>query len=152
MNDTSIDPIQDAENQITVLFANGRRMTQRAARLVHPELQASGLHVMRILQKRGPLRPSAIAGYLEIDRSAVSRIINPLDAHGLVERVTDPEDRRAFTVSLTEEGATRLGVLSTEPTGPLRAVLSSWDPDDVATLARLLARLNDDAATQEIGR
>lgn len=152
MSDTSVDMIQDVETQMSVLFANGRRLTQRAARMVHPELQTSGLYVMRMLQKHGPLRPSAIAENLEIDRSAVSRIISPLDGLGLVERVTDPGDRRAFIISLTEEGRARLANLSAEPNGPLRSMLAGWNPDDVAALARLLTRLNEETVTRGLTR
>jgi DNA-binding MarR family transcriptional regulator len=152
MSDISNDPIQDVENQIAILFSNGRRVVDKATKAVHPDLQPSGLFLLRMLAKRGPLRPSVIADRLEVDRSAVSRLISSVESLGLVTRLADPLDKRAYTVALTGEGQGRLDTTSAGPDGPLRRLLVKWEPEDIANLSRLLARLNDDAAAQEIGQ
>jgi DNA-binding MarR family transcriptional regulator len=45
------------------------------------------------------------AEYLGIDRSGTSRYADRLEAAGLVERTTDPLDRRAALLSLTAAAA-----------------------------------------------
>jgi len=140
-------PIEDVENQFAILFANSRRMLNRFAATVHPDLHPSGMFLMRMLEKRGPLRPSVIAEHLDVDRSAVSRLIAFVERLGLVTRIADPQDKRAYTVELTDEGRSRLGKLSVEQTGPLRILLKDWPRDDIETFARLLTRLNDDMTT-----
>jgi DNA-binding MarR family transcriptional regulator len=145
MDDSPADPIHDVETEIATLFANGRRITQKAARTVHPDLHPSGLYLIRMLQKQGPSRPSVIAEYFEVDRSAISRLITSLESLGLIERQADPADKRAQMLALTAEGISRLGHLASSMDSPLRARLKDWAPEDLVTLARLLARLNEDA-------
>jgi DNA-binding MarR family transcriptional regulator len=140
-------PIEDVETQFAVLFATSRRMLNRTAATVHPDLHPSGMFLMRMLEKRGPLRPSVIAEHLDVDRSAVSRLIAFVERLGLVTRIADPQDKRAYTVELTDDGRSRLGTLSVEQTGPLRILLRDWPQDDIETFARLLARLNEGLST-----
>ena len=45
-----------------------------------------------------------IASVLELDSPSVSRLIDKLYKDGLVERVEDPDDRRALNISLTAKG------------------------------------------------
>ena len=141
--DQQTSPIEDVETQFAILFANSRRMLHESARTVHPELHSSGLFLLRMLENRGPLRPSAIAERLEVDRSAVSRLVSFTERLGLVTRLPDPQDKRAFTGALTNEERERFGRLSAEQTGPLRTLLRDWSQDDLETFPRLLARLND---------
>jgi hypothetical protein len=53
---------------------------------------------------------------------------------------------------LTGEGQGRLDTTSAGPDGPIRRLLVKWEQEDIANLSRLLARLNDDAAAQEVGQ
>jgi DNA-binding MarR family transcriptional regulator len=48
-----------------------------------------------------------IAKSVHLSQSALSRVIGRLEAAGLVERSMCPEDRRAVTVCLTDEGLQR---------------------------------------------
>lgn len=142
MQQAPADAIREVENQISALFTNGRTFVRQAAKLVHPELQPSGLHLMRMMEKCGPMRPSTLAEHMDVDRSAISRLINGLDDLGLIERTPDPKDKRAQMIALTEEGKQRLDWLKSDSEGPIRLALREWDEEDVAALARLLARLN----------
>ena len=142
MQQAPANAIRDVENQISALFTNGRTFLRQAARLVHPDLLPSGLHLMRMLDKCGPMRPSTLAGQMDVDRSAISRLITSLDELGLIERTPDPKDKRAQMVAISEEGKQRLDALKSDTEGPIRVALREWDEEDIAALAQLLARLN----------
>jgi DNA-binding MarR family transcriptional regulator len=131
-------PAAQVEAQLSVLFSNGRRIMRDAAKMVHPELQPSGLYILQMLDRRGAMRPSAVADYLEVDRSAVSRLIVSVESLGLVERLSDPDDRRSYRVALTVLAKEGLGRVS----WPLRDALQDWAPDELEVLARLLEKLN----------
>src|SRR5918994_4141391 len=59
---------------------------------------------LRHLRAWGPMRPTALADTLGTGASYVSKIVRRLEQDGLVERSTDPSDRRATLITLTEAG------------------------------------------------
>ena len=56
-----------------------------------------------------PLRMSEMAERLVLSRGGTTKVIDRLEAAGLVERSMDPTDRRALMVSVTPEGNAMLG-------------------------------------------
>jgi DNA-binding MarR family transcriptional regulator len=93
---------------------------------------------------RTGVRASDVAQALGLDKSTVSRGLSQLETLGLIERVGDPDDGRARLLRLTEIGAERFGTMRIQRQAEFRALLDRWEPTDVATLGRLLARLNLD--------
>lgn len=86
-------------------------------------------------------RAGDLAARLQIAPSVVSRALVPLEQAGLVERTTDPDDARAARLGLTVAGRARLETARREFVDRLAPVLDDWDADDVATLTRLMDRL-----------
>jgi DNA-binding MarR family transcriptional regulator len=58
-------------------------------------------------EKRGEIKPSALAEAFETTRSNVSHCISSLEARGLVERKIDPDDARAVQLLLLPRGKKR---------------------------------------------
>src|SRR5262245_8652116 len=65
-------------------------------------LTASEGMVMRYLQANPVAPPNQVAASVGLQRSNLSTLLRGLEAKGLVERHTSPEDRRGVTVRLTE--------------------------------------------------
>lgn len=61
-------------------------------------------HTLMELDANGPLSVSALAGRFALDQSTLSRTIDGMVRSGMVERVTDPNDRRAIQVQLSAQG------------------------------------------------
>jgi DNA-binding MarR family transcriptional regulator len=57
-----------------------------------------------LFERRGEIKPSALAEAFETTRSNVSHCISSLEAKGLVERKIDPEDARAVQLVLRPKG------------------------------------------------
>jgi DNA-binding MarR family transcriptional regulator len=55
-------------------------------------------------EKRGEIKPSALAEAFETTRSNVSHCISSLEAKGLLQRKIDPEDARAVQLVLRPQG------------------------------------------------
>jgi len=51
-------------------------------------------------------RPSDIGKILNVDNSAITRMVDRLEKKNLIKRVPDPNDRRSFFLDLTEQGLT----------------------------------------------
>src|SRR6202789_1147289 len=58
-------------------------------------------------EKRGEIKPSALAEAFQTTRGNVSHCISSLEAKGLVERKIDPEDARAVQLVLRPQGRRR---------------------------------------------
>lgn len=61
-------------------------------------------HVLRILERGGPLSPSAIGRRLLIAKQNMTTLIDRLVNENLVERKSDAADRRVKHVVITEQG------------------------------------------------
>jgi DNA-binding MarR family transcriptional regulator len=79
-------------------------------RLLAAELRPLGVtpsqaEVLRVLRDHGPLTLSALGGLLVCETgNSPSRLVDRLVAQELVQRDTDPDDRRYLALSLTAEG------------------------------------------------
>jgi DNA-binding MarR family transcriptional regulator len=60
-----------------------------------------------LFEKRGEVKPSALALAFDTTRSNVSHCISSLEAKGLVRRMIDPEDARAVQLVLQPQGKRR---------------------------------------------
>ncbi len=67
--------------------------------------------VLGLLWEEGETTPGRIAEALMLDSSSVAGLLNRLQAAGLVERETDPSDRRRVRVTSTERGREIAGQL-----------------------------------------
>jgi DNA-binding MarR family transcriptional regulator len=93
--------------------------TSRAARTMEASLnlvlQEEGVSVFEALmlaaiffEKRGEIKPSALAESFETTRGNVRHCISSLEAKGLVARQIDPNDARAVQLLLKPQGRRRV--------------------------------------------
>jgi DNA-binding MarR family transcriptional regulator len=94
--------------------------------------------VLANIERRGPLRLSALVARMGVDQSTISRQIRPLEELGLIERSEDPEDRRAVWVSTTEVGHDVIQRVRQRVNRNVEAALASWSAEDRSELGRLL--------------
>lgn len=90
---------------------------------------------------RAPMSMGELAEVLGIDRPNATVVVDDLEAQGLVRRTPHPTDRRAKLVEATRKGkalARRADdILATPP-----AALAELDAEDLAALARILAKVS----------
>jgi DNA-binding MarR family transcriptional regulator len=80
------------------------RREDTAAGLPGPQLSA-----LSVIVFRGPLTLGALAAAEQVRPPTMTRIVASLEGAGLVERATDPADRRSVRVRATARGETMLG-------------------------------------------
>ena len=68
------------------------------------DLSLSQVNTLFRLFHRGPGSVNDLAGHLGVTKAAVSQLLDPLIAAGLVQRTENPEDRRMKLIALTAEG------------------------------------------------
>jgi len=113
-------------------------MRQHAPK-IHPGVEPASYPILFNLLA-APQRVSVLAELVYSDTSTVSRQVTTLVSHGLLEKVTDPQDGRACMVSLSEEGADLVERLKVTRGEWFRQVLQDWEPSDAEALGNYLER------------
>lgn len=97
-------------------------------------------HAWALLELRGgPLRVTALAARLRIDRSNVSRLCTHMERTGEVERVVDPDDRRARRIALTPMGEARAAAVDGASRTHFAALLAALETAPEGAIATLHA-------------
>jgi len=114
-----------------------------------PVLERGAYLLLAQLASDGPRRLSTIAEDVCLDLSTVSRQVASLEAAGLVSRTTDPADRRAILVAVTQAGDEVLARNRELRQAALRDLLADWEPTERMQFVRLFGRFNDAMARRE---
>lgn len=68
------------------------------------QISAGQSGVLYLLKMKDGLKMSELSRLLDIDNSAITRVVDRLEKNGYVERSLNPADRRQFLINITEKG------------------------------------------------
>jgi DNA-binding MarR family transcriptional regulator len=105
-------------------------------------LDRSAVVILAELQIHGPQGISTLATNLQLDISTASRQTAALEAKGLVERLTDPEDGRVSLLQITALGEDQLREVRQVYHVILAEILQDWSEEELHLFQDLLARYN----------
>lgn len=120
------------------ILANQRR--KWAARCQAHGLSVVSFHALALLEEHGPMPMSRLADELDVALPNATGIVSRLADRGLVQRGTDPADRRIVRVGLSPEGRALLGEMEAERLDRVRRLVSMLD---AAQQRRLLRSIQD---------
>lgn len=89
----------------------------------------------------GSTRMVDIALDLGVTGRTLTTMVDAMEKQGMLERVPDPDDRRAIQLELTGEGQAMVGPLAEAMASAGDVILSPLSVSEQATLSRLLTRL-----------
>ena len=107
------------------------------------DLTVKQMKVLFALYRMGPARPSAIAAAVGVSPASTTGFLDRLVEQGFIARETDPDDRRAQLIRLTETGTSLIGDLFVRGRQHLRAALEQMSDADLRALDRGLSALRD---------
>ena len=107
------------------------------------ELNLTQASLLVFLHEFGPERQSQLATRLGIGRAAAGSLIDQLEKRGLLERLPDPADRRAWHVTLTTPGEALVEPVRAIDRDVRSALREDISPAERRQLARLLLRLQE---------
>lgn len=105
------------------------------------EVTALEYGVLAWLQDEPKVDQNALAARMGIDRTTASMLVSSLEERGFVERRTNPEDRRARQLRLTEAGAVLRKRLRPRVDDCQARILAVLGPAERETLLDLLVRV-----------
>jgi DNA-binding MarR family transcriptional regulator len=94
-----------------------------------------------VLVERDGTRVSELAEALHIAPRSATEVADSLEGRGLVERASDPRDRRAVLLRPTETGQKLRDEVETARHAATRAMFERLPAEDRAELVRILRRL-----------
>ena len=98
------------------------------------------------LSRSEGLRQVELANLLEVQPITLARLIDQLDAHGLVERRADPDDRRAHRLFLTPAARPHLDAIREVVASVRVDALRGIDAAQAAALSDTLGRIRGNLA------
>ncbi|MCO5099458.1 MAG: MarR family transcriptional regulator [Burkholderiaceae bacterium] len=100
------------------------------------------LGMLQVIEANPGLAQSRLAEAMEVDRSAIVKVVDQLAGRGLIVREPSPHDKRSYSIRLTDSGATalrRMKTLMLRHEDEFTAVLTA---EERRQLIELLARLH----------
>jgi len=144
-NTTTLDGI--AEDLFCILPLIGRSVRRKLLRTaladMHEGILPHHLEIMKILEEAGTLHVAEISDRLQIPRPQMTHLIDKLAGMGIVERKTDPTDRRAIDITLTANGKTTLKKHDRMMRDAIKTTLSELTVEDLEETSVALRKLRD---------
>jgi DNA-binding MarR family transcriptional regulator len=123
----------------------------RTVRRLSPStgLSLTAAGVLSRLDRLGPHRLTELASVEGVSQPAMTQLISRLQEAGLVERVTDSDDRRVVQVHVTAAGRSELEFRRSIRTERLAELLTRLDPAHHAALSAAIPAI--DALSELVG-
>jgi DNA-binding MarR family transcriptional regulator len=135
-----------------------QRLTRRLRRAQADRLAPLGLtpaqeRALRIVTRsEEPLRMTELADRLGIVPRSVTTVIDALEQAGLVRRETDPRNRRAIRLHLTDRGRAVRDDMREARRRAAEDLFAPMSAEDRKALAELLSLLDEDSRRPAAGR
>jgi MarR family transcriptional regulator, transcriptional regulator for hemolysin len=100
------------------------------------------------LTRQPGLRQIELADMLDIEPITLSRIVDRLEEAGLVERVADPADRRAWRLHVTAKAQPLVEKLRAIADEMIAEAFAGIHPNDIDITRQVLARVRENASRQ----
>ncbi|MFD2684601.1 MarR family winged helix-turn-helix transcriptional regulator [Streptomyces phyllanthi] len=135
--------IERALTRITYLSTRTRQH-ERLMAMAGVPLDRAAVALLRQMADAEPLRPGELANRLGVEASHVTRQVQQLEKSGHVDRIPDPDDRRAQRIRLTPAGQEAVDRIRDAGARGMQLALGNWSPEELRELASLFHRMVDD--------
>jgi MarR family transcriptional regulator, lower aerobic nicotinate degradation pathway regulator len=108
------------------------------------DLHVKQFGMLLVLASEGPHSQQFLSEWTRMDRTTMVALVDSLEERGYVRRERNPEDRRAYLVTITPEGRRVLRRAQTAMAKAEGRVLASLDKGETAQLLDLLAKVAAD--------
>lgn len=129
----------------TEILAAVDRELAKSPDLVELEITAAQYLILKGLAYGDSESTSRLCKQMSYDPGAMTRMVDRLEAKGLVRRVRCPDDRRVVNLELTEDGQAAMPKMKACAIAVMNRFLRDFSNDEVRQLEGLLTRLIQNA-------
>jgi DNA-binding MarR family transcriptional regulator len=105
------------------------------------DISVTQCYALETLVEHGPMRLTALAERLFLDKSTTSRVVNALVRKGYVEQREDAADRRATVISATRQGERLCARITVDLVNQQKQLLEDLAPEVRAGVVQVIQRL-----------
>jgi DNA-binding MarR family transcriptional regulator len=105
------------------------------------DVSVTQCYALETLVESGPMRLSALAERLFLDKSTTSRVVNALVRKGYVEQRADATDGRATVISVTRQGQRLCTRITSDLVEQQKQLLEDLPPEVRAGVVQVIRRL-----------
>jgi MarR family transcriptional regulator, 2-MHQ and catechol-resistance regulon repressor len=105
------------------------------------DVSVTQCYALETLVGHGPMRLSALAERLFLDKSTTSRVVNTLLRKGYVEQRADATDGRAMLINVTRQGQRLCARITSDLVGQQKQLLEDLAPEIRAGVVQVIQRL-----------
>jgi DNA-binding MarR family transcriptional regulator len=145
---TPVDTAADPSEVAARLRLSATRLARRLRQQADAGLTPSQLSALAVIDVHGPLTLGSLADHERVAPPSITKLVNKLEAEGLVQRTTDLADRRITRVATSAQGASLLAESRRRKTAWLTSRIGQLDADAQRRLAAALDVL-DALASEE---
>ena len=98
------------------------------------------------LERQPGLRQIELADMLDVEPITLSRIVDRLEEAGLVERLADPSDRRAWRLHITAQARPLVEKLHAIADEMIAEAFAGIEPPDIEITRKVLGRARENAS------
>lgn len=130
------------------LLVSSNRLIRIAAQAAGSTTPSAQWRTLGILETDGAMRVGALAAASRVTQPGMTRLLTAMSADGLVSRIPDPGDSRAWLIDITEMGRAELQGWRQVISATLEPRFASLDDQDWVALERAAAILASRTATE----
>jgi MarR family transcriptional regulator for hemolysin len=142
---SNLDALRRTVSSTLVVAARKWRRTSHGLLAAFNVSEACATPLLTASRLGSAVRQVTLADHIGIEGPSLVRLLDQLCAAGLMRRDTDPEDRRAKTVVLTDEGRAVTAKMEEELVMLRAQALKGVSRDDLEAALRVLAAFTTDA-------
>lgn len=132
------------ESLADAFWAVARQLRETSQETLAPwDITPAQFRALRVLRRHGLMRLSELSERLQIAPRSATEVVDALESRRLVGRRSDPEDRRATLVEVTEHGTDVLDGIRTARGTEAERAFGQLSPADRTDLARILGKLRE---------
>ena len=135
------EPLMQQVMATLMVLSRAYRSAANKALVNYGLSQATAWPVLVVGRLGDGIRQGALAEALGVEAPSVVRVIDQLDAAGLIERRESPQDRRARTLHLTEAGQAMRGQIEDVLVDFRRELFKDIDTSDLQACQRVFDTL-----------
>lgn len=141
-DDPAVAGIEAFITQVTAMsrLPASRRRLRRLAQI---DTHESGIGILMLLSRTGPLSVTDLARHLGVNQSTASRQVAPLEEDGYLTRTVHPSHRRIQLLALSETGVAACERAHAVGRRDIAWAIRDWPAEDRTRLSELLERFAD---------
>ncbi|MDF2858028.1 MAG: MarR family transcriptional regulator [Neobacillus sp.] len=142
------------DRYISVSFQVQKKAASLIKEQIEDDLTNDQLYILRYIHQLGECTSSVLAEAFDVNKSAITAIINRMVDRGLIQRTRDKNDRRVVYLALTNEGIEIHRKTEEKVHHLVASLITKFDEEEITSFIETYEKLDlilDNKKKEEVG-